>query len=246
MLTQNNRSHINDNTRPLIFLGSSQSMHELLEVCEHNNIQVHGIIDQDYHGNTEMLCDIPVIDGETAFDNPERLQYYRDNFNFFCATNWTPINGEVHIRNRAKRMRLLQLLDDLQFNVISLVHRLSDVSKYSTVGRGVYIDSFASVEPCVIINDYVNIYSHCIVGHHATLGRNSVFQRRTSLSSNTVYGKNVYFGLLVAHFRTNVTVSDGTFVHEGVCFKRGTVENEVVSLTGQNTKRVYNLRDQLQ
>lgn len=243
MLTQSNRSHINDNTRPLIFLGSSQSMHELLEVCEDNNIQVHGVIDQDYYGNTEMLCDIPVIDGESVFDNPERLQYYRDNFNFFCATNWTPVQNAVHIRNKEKRMRLLDLLDQHQLSVISLIHKLADVSRYSTVGKGVYVDAFASVEPCVDIGDYVMIYSHSIIGHHATLGRNSVFQRRTSLSANTAYGKNVYFGLLVAHFRTNVVVSDGTFVHEGVCFKRGTVKNEVVSFDGENIKRVYNLRE---
>jgi hypothetical protein len=242
MQIQNNRSHINDKSKPVIFIGSSQSILELTEVCDFYNIPVHGIIDQDYYGNTDTLSDIPVIDTETSFSDYKKLQYYRDNFNFFCATNWMPNKLPVHERNRKKRMQQLQLLDDHKFNVISLVHHMADVSKHAVIGHGVYVDAFASIEPGAEISDFVSIYSHCIVGHHAKLGRNSVFQRRTSLSANTTYGKNVYFGLLAAHFKTEVVVSDGTFVHEGVCFQRGTVEDEVISLDGGNLKRVYDLR----
>lgn len=246
MQIQHAHSLINSNTRPVIFIGSSYSMLELVEVCEYFNIKVHGIIDQDYYGNTQALDGIPVIDAESAFDDPERAQYYRENFNFFCATNWTPIKNPVHTRNREKRMRQIDLIDQHELSTISLIHHKADVSKYSTVGKGVYIDAFASIEPGVTIEDFVNIYSHCIVGHHATLKRNSVFQRRTSLASGCTYGRNVYFGLLAVHFKTDVTVADGTFIQQGVCFARATVENEVVEFNGGNTRRVYNLRDNIQ
>ena len=62
-------------------------MPKFTEICEDAGITVHGIIDNDYFGNTDYIDDIPVIDTEFSFSDLEKLKYYRDNFNFFCATN---------------------------------------------------------------------------------------------------------------------------------------------------------------
>jgi NDP-sugar pyrophosphorylase family protein len=221
-------------------------MYEYLEVCESHGIQVHGIIDQDYYGNTDSICDIPVIDSEAIFDDVEKLRYYKDNFNFFCATNWLPMKIPATIRNREKRNKLLAIIDDNNLNCISLTHKMADVSKSAEIGCGVYIDAFVSIEPKIVCGDYVNIYSHAAIGHNTTIGRNCVFQRRVSVSSDCVFGENVFFGLAVKQFRTHVTFGSNTFIHEGVCIKRGTEENEIVSFDMGNQRRVYKLQESIE
>ena len=238
------RLHINNNTRPLIFIGSNIAMAKYLDVCDDHGIQVHGIIDQDYFGNTAELHGLPVIGSEAEFENPERLAYYRANFNFFCATNWTPIQDPVYVRNRQKRDRQLELIEQLELDVISLQHRLADVSKRAIIGRGVFIDSFVCVECNCEIHDWAALWSHAIIGHDTVIGRNCVLQRRCNISSHATFEPDVYFGLEVKQFKQNVIFGHGTFVHEGVCIKRGTVANEIVSFAGQNQRRVYDLLDQ--
>jgi carbonic anhydrase/acetyltransferase-like protein (isoleucine patch superfamily) len=243
MQAQLNHLHINDNSRPLIFLGSNDAMYEYAEVCESYGIKVHGVIDQDYYGNTDTRCDIPVIDAESAFDDPEKLAYYRGNFNFFCANNWLPMKVPSIVRNREKRNKLLTLIDTHNLNCISLTHKMADISKSAVIGRGVYIDAFVSIEPKIVCHDYVNIYSHAAIGHDTIIGRNCVFQRRVSVSSNCVFGENVFFGLAVKQFRMNVKFGSNTFIHEGVCIKRGTEENEIVALGSNNQRRIYELQE---
>lgn len=243
-LTPKDRLHINNNSRPVIFLGSGMVMEEYSEICEYNNIPVHGIIDSDYYGNTDELCGIPVIDTEESFNDLAKVQYYQDNFNFFIARTWTPIADDMNIRNRKKRKKYIDIIEKNNLYCISLVDPMSSVSKYSTIGRGVFIDAFVSIEPNSTIGDYTSIYSHAAIGHDTIIGRNCVFQRRASVSGVCKIEDDVFFGIAVKQFKSRVTFGSGTFIHEGVCIKRGTVPNEIVSFQGGNQKRIYNLDEQ--
>jgi hypothetical protein len=100
---------VNDTSKPLIFLGASQSIAIYIECCEHVGIQIAGIIDGDYYGNTATIENVAVIDGHDAFSTPEKIAYYRENFNFFCAVNWLPVQDEISIRGRKKRQDLIGL-----------------------------------------------------------------------------------------------------------------------------------------
>jgi len=237
-LTKNLRDHVNNTTRPLIFLGSSIALYKQLEVCENVGITVHGIIDQDYYGNTDSLCDLPVVAGQDCFTDPERLKFYRDNFNFFCATNWTPESGQVQVRNREKRKELINLIDQYNLSCISIVDPRARISRYATVGRGCFIDGDVMIEHHVTINDYVNIYCNNDIGHGSTIGRNCVLQRQCMIAGESVLEDDVFMAMRVTALKYGATYGTGSFIQEGIYLRRGTVPGEVVNLRTENPSRV--------
>ena len=213
-------------------------MHRFTEVCDLVGITVVGIIDSDYYGNTEQLCGIPVIDTEASFEDPEKLDHYKKNYNFFCATNWTPEKTPVSIRNREKRHRLLEMIDQFALPCISLVDPDARISKYSTVGCGVFVDACVMLEPNVSLGNYTNIYYGSIVGHDSIVGRNCVIQRKCMLAAHVHVDPDVYFGLEVKALKDGARFGQGTFIHEAIYIRRGTVPGEVVSVNGSNNKRI--------
>ena len=232
-------THINNNTRPLIFLGTSANMTKLVDICDQAGIKIAGIIDNDYYGNTKFIQGIPVIDSE------ENINQYQD-CNFFCAVNWLPANDPVLVRNRDKRKRLIDLIDSKELNCISLVDSYSRVSSTATIGRGVYIDAFVLVESLAEIHDYVSIYAYTGIGHHTIVERNTVIQRHCSIAGGCVFEHDTFIGTAVKALKTNAVFGFNTFIHEGIYIRRGTIPDEIVSLNGGNRSRVYNLAEDTQ
>jgi carbonic anhydrase/acetyltransferase-like protein (isoleucine patch superfamily) len=227
------------NNKPLILLGSNSVLYKQIEVCEDNGIEIAGIIDSDYFGNTERLCDLPIIDTEKSFNDPVKLNFYKQNFNFFCATNWVPFKDPVSIRNKEKRKNLIDMIDLLELDCINLIDKFARVSKYAKLGKGCFIDGNAMIEPGCIIHDFVNIYANCEVGDNANIGRNSVMQRGAGVGGGVTLENEVYFSAEVHAPKNNITFSQGTFIHEFVYIRRGTVPNEIVEQFSANQKRVY-------
>ena len=231
------QDYINDSSRPLIFIGSTSNLEKYIEVCDEHDIKIHGIIDSDYFGNTESLSNIPVVDTELSFDDPAKLKYYQDNFNFFCVTNWIPTQNPVDVRNRNKRHYLIELIKRHKLNCISLIERRSKVSKFATVGRGVFLDYLVLLSPNVIVGDFTCIYNGTSIGHHSTVGENCVIQAYSIIMSGCTMGNNVFFGTGVQALKSGSNFGDNSFVHEMVYLRRNTLPNEIVSLYSNRARR---------
>lgn len=231
-------SHINDATRPLIFLGSNSIMHKLVGICEDHGITVAGIIDSDYYGNCDQLCEIPVIDSESFVNDTAKLAHYRNNYNFFCATNWIPEQSPVAVRNRQKRNRLIDMIESNSLNCISLVDRDARMLKYAEIGRGVFLDAHVMIEVKSKIGDFVSIYYNTLIGHDNVVGKNCVFQRQCILTGNNVVEPDVFFGVAVKALKPGAVFKRNSFIHEGIYIRRGTTENEVVSMNSINQSRL--------
>jgi hypothetical protein len=231
--------HINATDKPLILVGSSTTMEKYADMCNVLGIQIHGCIDSDYFGNKSELYGVPVIDTEAAFEQADKLDYYQRNFNFFCATNWAPEKDAVTTRNREKRQRLIDLLDQKQLSVISLIDPTAHISRSANIGRGVFVDGLAQIEPGVVLGDYTMIYSFTCVGHHTRVDRNSVLQRFCSIGGDIHFEENCFLGVNVKALKTSATFGKDTFVHECLYIRRGTMPGEVVSINGSNMSRVY-------
>jgi len=231
-------NHINNNTKPLIFLGSNSLLYIVTEVCDLLGIKIAGIIDNDYWGNTDHICEVPVIDTEDSFDSPDKLQEYKNNFNFFCAVNWMPENNEMAIRNRQKRNRLLSIIDHHQLPCISIVDPRARMSKYSSIGYGIFVDAGVNLNPYCRIDNFTNIYCNALVGSNTYIGQNCVIQRECFITESCEVGNDSYFGLCSKALKVGAKFGAGTFVHEAIYIRRGTVANEIVSMHGANMKRV--------
>jgi carbonic anhydrase/acetyltransferase-like protein (isoleucine patch superfamily) len=233
-----NRNHVNDNSKPLIFLGSNYAMLIIKEVCDEVGITVQGIIDSDYFGNTDTICGMPVIDSEECFNDPAKLSFYQQHFNFFCATNWSPEHNAVQQRNRDKRHQLIDLIDSLQLPCISLIDPRANVSRYATVGKGVFVDAMCNVEAGAQLHDYVNIMWACGIGHDTVVERNCTLQRQCWTGGNCYFEHDTFLGIGVRALKTGAIFGARTWIQELVYIKRGTVADEIVGLEGKNQRRV--------
>lgn len=216
----------------MILLGSNSNLEKYTELCSMLDIAISGVIDSDYYGNTPVICGVPVIDTEL------NLSKYKNTHNFFCATNWHPESTPASRRNKEKRTRLINLLDQ-GYCVTTLIDPLARISPSATIGKGCFIDAFAMLESNTVLADYVSVHTYTQVGHHTTVGRNSVIQRHCSIASNAQFDENCYLGVAVKALKSGAKFGNNTFIHESIYIRRGTVPNEIVGLNGANTSRVY-------
>ncbi len=232
--------YINDVSKPLILVGSNSALYILLESCEQIGIQVHGIVDSDYYGNTETICDVPVIGTEDFLKD----QTNQENYNFFCATNWIPENNPIHIRNKQKRFNLISKIEEHNLNCITIIDPKANVSKYSSIAPGVFIDVNARIEPNVSIGKYSSVMCNTIIGHDTTIGKNCVIQRGCYITANCTLEDNVFVSVASKLLKNGAHYGENTFIHDGIYIRRSTIKNEIVSMQSKNQKRlVYYIED---
>ena len=227
---------INDIGRPLILLGTNSNIFKIYELCTSIGYTIAGIIDDDYYGQGEFNG-IPVIGTEQDLIN--NVTEYKENYQFICATTWMADKVPVHIRNYEKRIRQINLLDRLDLPVATIISKQAQVSAYSIIGKGVFIDAFSVVEPNTAISDYVSVYANSYVGHGSTIGRNSLIQRHCFITSHITIDHDVYFGLCSKILRTHATIGAYTFVHPNLMLLRDTIAGEEISLVGKDLRKVY-------
>ena len=227
-------------SRPLVFLGSNIALTQYVDTCRELGIEVKGIVDSDYHGNIETIDNVPVIGTEKDINF---LMTLAEDCDFFCAVTWTPEDNPVMNRNRKKRHKLINLIDELDLPCANLIDPRARVSSNTKFGKGIYVDSFALIDPNVTVGDFSNIYAFTGVGHHCKIGRNCVFQRQISITGNITFEDNVFLGTACKVLKSGVTIRDNTFVNEAIYLKRGTFKDEVVSKDGHNTRRVVHVED---
>ena len=104
---------INNLDKPLVLVGSRIPLGKIKRVCIQHGIEIAGIIDSDYYGNRELLENIPVIDSE------DNLSEYKDDYNFFMATSWSP--DPAHTRDNQKRKYLIELIEKNNLNCILMI-----------------------------------------------------------------------------------------------------------------------------
>lgn len=234
-------SHINDKSKPLIFLGSNWNMFQLTELAEDLGIEIAGILDSDYFGNTEKIGGYSVIGSEDLLLDEKYSNELSSKYNFFCATNWSPIQESGALRTFEKRKKYINLIREKNLNCISLIDPSAKVSRHSIIGKNVFIDAQVNVEPEVIIEDFVRVYFLNVIGHGSILRTNATLQRRCILATNVTLEEDVYFGPSVIALKTNAVFGKGTFIHECIYIKRSTIPGEIVSLQSENQKRIIGL-----
>ncbi len=222
--------------KPIIFLGSSMAMTMFVEAADHMGIPIHGIIDKDYYGNTDTLHELPVIDSEECFDNAEKLNYYRDNFQFFVAVNPLPMQDATTTRNREKRYRLIDLVKQHNLECATLISKMTSISPKSTIGKNVFIGNLVTAEPYVSVGDFTNIWGLLVIGHHAQIGENCCIQRHTDVYGSAKIGNDVHLSGF-SGIVEECSIGDGAWIQPGIRVHRDVKPGEIVGFTRESLRR---------
>ena len=225
----------NLNNKPLLLVGSRIPLGKIKRVCNQHNITIAGIVDSDYYNNRDIFEGISVIDSE------QNLIKYKNDFNFFIATGWSP--DKNHIRDKEKRKSLINLLEKHSITCINLIDKNSVVDATVKLGQGIFIDCFCLVEEGVELGDYVEMYNHAGVGHHSKIGTNTILQGKSGVTSYVTIADHCYLGICSSIMRSHTKIMPGTIVHPGLNVHRNSTCNETISLIGKDLRKIYSYNE---
>jgi sugar O-acyltransferase (sialic acid O-acetyltransferase NeuD family) len=78
---------------------------------------------------------------------------------------------------------------------INVIHDGLDMSKTSTIGSGVLINSKVSIAAHTKIGDFVSINKHVSIGHHVTIGDYCSINPGTNIAGNVNIGEGTTIGM---------------------------------------------------
>jgi len=222
--------YINDKSKPLVLLGSNAALYVISDICAEHGINIAGVMDSDYPG--PMIFGVPKFPHTLEdFDNPMMLDYLKDTYNFFVATNLNPPNTAVFRRNNQKRDQLIGLVENYGLNCISLIGRQALAGSTNQIGRNVLVQSLADLGGYNTFGDFTSIYALATIGHNIVIGKNCVIQRRVSVNSYITVGDNVFVGVSTRLAKSHTSFAAGTIIHGGTVVRKSTTSAQVISFT---------------
>ena len=183
---------LNDNSKPLIFLGSNSALWFISDICRRHNIKVHGIIDSDYFGNKAHLDNIPVIDSELVFENPTTLQYYH-NLNCISLVDKTSVVHETNIIG--KNVLIDSFCCVSAYNTIgdfTSIYAYAAIGHHNVIGRNCIIQRQSGVHMSNILEENVYVgLSTQVFGDHLTLKKGTIVHPCLAVNRSTKENETV-------------------------------------------------------
>ena len=121
--------------------------------------------------------------------------------------------GVYNPKHKIKIVKDLNLNTDRFTNVI---HNGLDISKMSTLGRGLLINSKVSIAAHTTIGDFVTINRHVSIGHHTVIGDYCSINPGANIAGNVIIGEGTTIGI-------GVNVIDGVKIGKNAIIGAGSV-----------------------
>jgi len=207
-------------SKQLVFLGASANISTYAETASRQGISVAGIVDQDYFGNTDTICNIPVIGTEETFFESN----YNDYF-IFIGTNWSP--HPSHARDITKRLNFIKLIKQFNIDPLNLIDPTATVSDSATLGFGIFVGANVVVEPHCSIDNFVQLFYNVSLGYGSIIGTNSSIQNNSTLIAHV--GENSFVGMtskIFPYFAPgHIKIGNDVLVYPNMCVHKNLENN---------------------
>lgn len=234
------------NQKKLILVGSRTNLGDITCTAGELGYEIVGILDKHYWGNTEQICDIPVIGSEDELLDPDSKW---NNYEFFPADWW---DGKQDMSGRqmdggAIRKRRVDLLDQAKVKVATLIHPAAYFfygKKNLNIGRGVLILGVSSIAEDASIGDYSVIDWTVNVGLKCTVGRNVIVGARTTMGHVNL-GNNARIGIgsiLIPVKKPILNIGENSIVFLGSTVYRDVPPNSIYTMHGKIRNRIQPLQ----
>lgn len=183
----------------------------------------------NFPNDTITVCD----------DNPSKL-----GFNLLGFEIHVPIqhhfnllnNIHVAIGNNLVRRRLGEDILNSKKNYLVITHPTAVVSKYSQIGKGVFIGAGAIVAPDAVLYDGVIVNHHAVIDHDCSIGSWTHIAPGVVLGGGVIVGKNCLIGA-GAIVLPGIRVSDDAVIGAGAVVTRDVAQGvTVVGVPARNNR----------
>jgi acetyltransferase-like isoleucine patch superfamily enzyme len=220
--------------KPVIFLGTGDNNLQMPQrICELMGIPIAGTLDSDYFGNTDTVCGIKIIGSELTFD----FDREKDNYDFFVGQS----AFRKDIRSWKKRMQLIELVEQKNLNCATLIHPNSEILDHTVVEPGCMIGFCVGIGHNSRIGKHTQLQSFSMIGHDVTIGQNCIILPHALILPCCKLGNHVAVGpgASILHTGSGTQIADYAEIQARVTVARNVDHGEIVSLAGDNTRRIY-------
>ncbi len=151
--------------------------HEIIEICELNNIEIVGIIDPKGVGH---YGGYPIL-GTDRDLKTIKMQYKN-----------VPVFISPDLPKTRRKLSLTYARE--KFSFASLIHPQAMISRSAKIGKGVVIQAGTSVSSCTVIDDFVKINTCANITHDVYIHKFSTIAPNAVILGNTIIHAECYIG----------------------------------------------------
>jgi sugar O-acyltransferase (sialic acid O-acetyltransferase NeuD family) len=124
------------------------------------------------------------------------------------------------------KIKLLETLSPKLNRFVNVIHDGLDISKTSTLGRGLLINSKVSIAAHTTIGDFVSINRHVSIGHHTTIGNYVSINPGCNIAGNVSIGDGTTIGM-GANIIDGIKIGKNTIIGAGSVVTKDIPDNVV-------------------
>ena len=114
------------------------------------------------------------------------------------------------------KIKIVETLNPNIDRFVNVIHDGLDISKMSTLGRGLLINSKVSIAAHTTIGNFVSINRHVSIGHHTTIGDYVSINPGSNIAGNVIIGDGTTIGM-------GVNIIDGVKIGKNTIIGAGSV-----------------------
>jgi sugar O-acyltransferase (sialic acid O-acetyltransferase NeuD family) len=114
------------------------------------------------------------------------------------------------------KIKIVETLSPNMDRFVNVIHDGLDISKMSTLGRGLLINSKVSIAAHTTIGDFVSINRHVSIGHHTVIGDYCSINPGANIAGNVTIGEGTTIGM-------GVNIIDGIKIGKNTIIGAGSV-----------------------
>lgn len=146
------------------------------------------------------------------------------------------MNVHVAIGDNLVRRRLGEEILNGKKNYLVIIHPTAVVSKFSQIGKGVFIGAGATIAPDTVLYDGIIVNHHAVIDHDCSIGSWTHIAPGVVLGGGVIVGKNCLIGA-GAVILPGIQIADDVVVGAGAVVTRDVAQGlTVVGVPAHNNR----------
>lgn len=226
-------------SKPIALVGYRSGLDLLVDIADEMGVEIAGIFDKYFYGNTESVDGIPFIGNEDEITDADISKY-----DFLLSSGWA---GHSNIKNYEHngdnlRKHRIKIFRERNLPTANLISPSAFVSPKTYVGKSVVIARNCYVRAKSHIGDFAYLDSGAAVAHDVILGENVIMTPYTFVAGYINVGNNVMIGagstIVNGYADRTLTIGDDVKIMAGSTVLRDVPSRKFVSNTGKILRRI--------
>jgi sugar O-acyltransferase (sialic acid O-acetyltransferase NeuD family) len=197
-------------SQALVVLGAGGHSRPLIDAALEAGFEIHGVIDLDYHGQSEHILGCEILGGPELLDD---------------AT--LPRAAVVAIGDNGLRRVWFERLQAGGWTLPRIVHPRALVSRFCEIGQGAFVNVGAMLNAGVTIGDDTIVNTGALVDHEAVVSAHSHIGPGARLAGRVTVGEQSFVGAGATVIQ-QVRVGDRAVIGAGAAIIRDVADGATV------------------